>query len=283
MRNKKVVFIILAFILVLSGCANGSIIPGEKKTDHTGTKIYNPQYSHYMIREKYSFDELLEESTHIVDAEYSGDGSDGLLLFEVVDTLKGEVSEAVIHVYEDDSSRVNKKGVRYLLFLVKYVHVFHYEHPHYYSMGGPLIAENDADWKEKHETVEAAKDSFADSVKEYGRPFIVTDSLKDVLDFAPYIFVVTVERIEGKSTVYPTTCYVCKVKECLKGKVEETLIINGAARIVITLFNGTVRLNHDYVVLLWCADQNSPIYGPAAPKLNVFDISHYDAIKARLS
>ena len=283
MKNRKVVFIILAFILVLSGCANGSIIPGEEKTDHTGTKIYNPQYSHYMIREKYSFNELLKESTHIVDAEYSGDGSDGLLLFEVVDTLKGEVSEAVIHVYEDDSSRVYKKGVRYLLFLVKYVHVFHYEHPHYLSMGGPLIAENDADWKEKHETVEAAKDSFADSVKEYGKPFIVTDSLKEVIEFAPNIFVVTVLRIEGKSTVYPTTCYVCKIKECLKGKVEEaTIIADRSERLLMTFFNGTVRPNHDYVVLLGDSASGT-IYTPAAPKLSVFDISHYDAIKALIA
>ena len=282
MKNKKIVFIILAVILVLSGCTNGNITPGGKK-DHVGTIIYNPQYSHYMIKENYSFDELLEESTHIVDAEYSGDGSDGLLVFEVVDTLKGEVSETGIHVYEDDSSRVYKKGVRYLLFLIKYVSVYHYEYPHYLSMGGPLIAEHDADWKEKHETVEASKDSFADSVKEYGRPFIVTDSLKEVIEFAPYIFVVTVESIFAEIPARPTKSYVCKVKECLKGKVEEqTIIVNGAERIVITLFNGTVRLNHDYVVLLGDSESGT-IYTPAAPKLSVFDISHYDAIKALIA
>ena len=263
MRNK-VVFIILAFILVLSGCANGKKIT-----------IICLDYP--------TFDEAMESATHIVDAVYSGEGDNGKYVFEVVDTLKGEVPEAGITVYDIDSSHVYSKGVCYLLFLIKTISVFHYEHPKYESIGSSLITENDADWKEKHETVEAAKDRFADSVKEYGSPFIVTDSLKEVLDFAPNIFVVTVESIFAKSPESPTTAYVCKVKECLKGKVEETLIINGAARIVVTLFNGTVRLNHDYVVLLWCADQNSPIYGPAAPKLNVFDISHYDAIKARLS
>jgi hypothetical protein len=275
MKNLKFVFIILAVILVLSGCANGKIIPDGKKNT---IKEYAAVCLEYL-----PFDETMESATHIVDAVYSGEGDNGTYVFEVVDTLKGEVPEAGITVYDIDSSHVYSKGVCYLLFLIKTISVFHYEHPKYESIGSSLITENDADWKEKHETVEAAKDSFADSVKEYGSPFIVTDSLKEVLDFAPNIFVVTVESIYAKSPESPTTAYVCKVKECLKGKVEETLIINGAARIVITLFNGTVRLNHDYVVLLWCADQNSPIYGPAAPKLNVFDISHYDAIKARLS
>jgi hypothetical protein len=95
--------------------------------------------------------------------------------------------------------------------------------------------------------------------------------------------VVTVVRIEGKSTVYPTTCYVCKVKECLKGKVEkDTIIFDRAERLLMTFFNGTVRPNHDYVVLLGDSESGT-VYVPATPKLNVFDISHYDAIKARLS
>lgn len=264
MKKTKAVFIILAVILVLSGCANGKKIT-----------IICLDYP--------TFDEAMESATHIVDAVYSGEGDNGKYVFEVVDTLKGEVPEAGITVYDIDSSHVYSKGVCYLLFLIKTISVFHYEHPKYESIGSSLITENDADWKEKHETVEAAKDSFADSVKEYGSPFIVTDSLKEVLDFAPNIFVVTVESIFAKSPESPpTTDYVCKVKECLKGKVEETLIINGAARIVITLFNGTVRLNHDYVVLLG-ASKSGTVYVPASPKLNVFDISHYDAIKARLS
>ncbi|MBO7504066.1 MAG: hypothetical protein J6U38_06835, partial [Clostridia bacterium] len=155
MRNKFV-FIILSFILVLSGCTNGKIIPDGKKNTIKG---YAPVCLEYL-----TFDETIESATHIVDAVYSGEGDNGTFVFEVVDTLKGEVPEAGITVYDIDSSHVYSKGVCYLLFLIKTISVFHYEHPKYESIGSSLITENDADWKEKHETVEAAKDSFADSV-----------------------------------------------------------------------------------------------------------------------
>ncbi len=60
------------------------------------------------------------------------------------------------------------------------------------------------------------------------------------------------------------------------------IIADRAERLLMTFFNGTVRPNHDYVVLLGDSESGT-VYVPATPKLNVFDISHYDAIKARLS
>ena len=51
---------------------------------------------------------------------------------------------------------------------------------------------------------------------------------------------------------------------------------------MMTFFNGTVRLNHDYVVLLGDSESGT-IYAPAAPKLSVFDLSHYDEIKALIA
>ena len=60
------------------------------------------------------------------------------------------------------------------------------------------------------------------------------------------------------------------------------IIADRAERLLMTFFNGTVRPNHDYVVLLGDSESGT-IYVPAAPKLSVFDLSHYDEIKALIA
>ncbi len=268
MNVRKVMCILVIILIFLSGCVN------QNKKGYNGTEEIPYSVTNC---EQLSFNEQIEAATHIADAIFLGSEKDGVYSFKIVNVMKGEIKDDIINVYVEN---VNDEGIHenyeigtcYLLLLEKNLAVYR-PYLQYLSIPNQLTDETNSDWQEKHDIINAAKDGFDITVKEYGIPFIISDSLEEVVSFSSDVFVVNIKSEFGRSHVYPTTVYYCIVKDCLKGNHVEN------SEIKINFFNDTVRPNNDYIILLKHTEDGSVVYALSSPDMSVFDISRIDEIK----
>lgn len=223
------------------------------------------------------FSQIVLFSSHIVDAEYLG-VENGELLFEVTNTYKGrfEDSDPIYVLPFEDGEETREDayqiGSSYMLFLRKYSHVY-WEHDYYAQTDCIHMPESDEAWEKTHEeTAALLKDSkYSAEVAAVGNPFTTSLVVSDVLKVSENIFVVKIDGIDGVSTVQPTTVYYATVVKTIRNQPAN----NG--EIMLTLFNGTVEVGKEYVVLVNHSSETSLIY-TLASKNSVFTVEEAEAI-----
>lgn len=212
---------------------------------------------------KLSFDEVVSQATHIIEAEYVGDyisEYDHELMFNPVKVLKGQLDtddNSIIYVQsllevQKELSEYNKDET-YLLFLEKNSSVY-YEHDKYVQLGDLQLSSNDSEWQEHYKRVETALTDLKNQAPtSYGVEYTNSTDMREILSVSKNIFVVKIEEIYAKSTVSPTTVYHSNVTKTIKNTPVD-------GNILITFFNDTVEIGGEYVVLLADATDTAPVY-----------------------
>ena len=220
--------------------------------------------------------EVIEKATHVIDAifmgEYHTEYGRTEYMFKPVKALKGELDQDdavcifVIPLPEDDTDNTRKKlteNAEYMLFLEKNFSVY-YDHSKFVQISAPVAASGNAGWNTLCAKVEELKDKNTPAA--YGVDYSTSKDVEALIEFSSNIFVVTIDSVYAESTIAPTTVYSCKVTETIKGMPAE----NG--NILITMFNGTVNVGEEYVVLLADATNTAPVYTLAAKEGCVYPV-----------
>lgn len=242
-----------------------SFIVVNMMNNNKDTKIPKTIISSEADHIELSFDEVVSQATHIIEAEYIGgfsSKSGSELMFKPVKLLKGEIDtdvESAIYVQPLSINSAQETGTyktngTYMLFLEKNSSVY-YEHDKYVQLGELYVSSSDSKWDQYHAQIQTALTKFSDKAPlDYGVEYTISTDIKDVLQTSKNIFVVRIEGVYAKSTVTPTTVYSCSVIETLKNTPDN----NGD--ILITLFNDTVDIGGEYIVLLADATETTPVY-----------------------
>lgn len=254
-KTKHTVIGILALVLCL---ATFVIVNGMRNAEASNSNVNIISDANYI---KLSYDEIVLAATHIIDAEYVGK-SGGEFMFKPVKTIKGKLDTDAENVIYVEPSPENfgqepedyKKGGLYMLFLEKHRMVFD-EHDKYVQVPESLVASGDEKWEYSHTRAQTVlAETGGESRDSYGLPYTHSTVMSDILQVTENIFVVHVEDIFAESKINPTTVYSCKVVKTIKNKP----VYGGD--ILITLFNGTVKVGGEYVVLLADATESAPVY-----------------------
>lgn len=222
-----------------------------------------------------SFEEVAAKADYIMDAVYTGSSTTEYgteLMFRPVKLIKGSMvtsANANIYVQPIDDLSVQpeyKAGKTYMLFLNKHSSVY-YDHDKYTQLGGLYIPENDAKWKNYHTQVTqiaaASRNSPTESTE---KRYTDATDIDEVIAFSENIFVVRIDSVLAVSTVGPTTVYNCTVLKTVKNTP------NGNGKIYITLFNDTVSVGGEYLVLLAETGETSLIYGLSSSDSSVYSM-----------
>lgn len=271
------------------GTASLSGVSSESEITAVGTdrlrdseKEYKDRMLYFRDQEILEDEEVVVRATHVVDAVYIGKNSGYSLnddIFQVKTIYKGRidtVDEAELHVLltEELPEGTNLvAGQTYNLCIEKNISVY-YDYNHYVQIGR-IVSETDVeDWENYHEMINnTMKRVQMTSPMEYGVPY--ADSalpLENIIDFSSNIFIVEIKGIYAESQIQDTTVYYCTVKKTAKN--EPT---NGGG-ILITLFNNSVEVGEEYLVLLADASDTAPIYTLSAKSKSIFSLAEVNSI-----
>lgn len=298
MKKGKICVCMGLFLLLLTGCHGNdarALTPETVPATTTivdGVVIYSQEpllapdkvlRTEYNVREM-SMEEVVSETTHIVDAEFLGfypRSRSNELVFRVASIYKGAFAEKneVIFVQELRSNyrldpgqeAVYEVGQKYMLFLEKYSSVY-YEHDKYVQLGQVYMPETDKDWESTHSETEkilsalTGTDSIKDQFSQYGSPYTTSTKIVDALDVADSVFVIRVDSVFDEGLDTSTTAYFCSVTKT----VTNTPLNNG--NLIIPFFDGTVEVGQEYLVLLCKTGEKSEIYNLASPN-SVFTLT----------
>lgn len=214
-----------------------------------------------------TFEDIVENSTHIVVAEYKDTiltYGQGEQQFVPVRTLKGELTEAdefVIFVLPNQSDPAGdqsfQQGEHYLLFLQKNRSVY-YTQDKFSRLNNYVFDASDENWEQEIENTERVIEQVPDSAPpHYGVPFTLSEDLDDILDVSENIFVVEIVSVFAESTVDPTTVYQGLVRQVVRNQPGHP---TRQGDILITLFDHTVDIGQEYLLLLAEADESTPLY-----------------------
>ena len=233
-------------------------------------------------QEQLEDDEVVVRATHVVDAVYIGKNNGSSLnddIFQVTTIYKGRidtVDEAELHVLltEEHPEGANLvAGQTYNLCLEKNFSVY-YDYNRYVQIGR-IVSETDSkDWNDYHDMIDKTmKDIQMTNPEAYGVPFAdSTLPIKDIIDFSSNIFIVEIKGVYAESQIQETTVYYCTVKKTIKN--EPT---NGGG-VLITLFNNTVEIGGEYLVLLADATDTAPIYTLSSKSKSLFSLKEANSI-----
>ena len=285
---KKIIMIILLVIMVffIFSCGITQDSQGDNDPDDE-TTIESEAYSDTLsnsesIRVQMNDAELVDTATHIIDAKLIGMENDykshWVLLFEPIETYKGNLGEdsEVMRVdaewidgVEPGDCSPLKEGEIYLLMMEKFISVFR-DHSIYATLNSTPMASDDDEWDEYHNNLKSyIEASKAEAKTEIGIPFMESDNIEDIIEFADSIFVVNITSKEYESEVRPTTLYNVELKKTLKGNpVNEDF--NS-----LSFLNDTVEVGKDYVVML---SREDDVYALASRNNSVFALKDVDGI-----
>jgi len=299
--------VIAAVVFVKNGIAGGPKIPVATETDISAVSgpessgrippdwdrrafIAGGKDKDKIIR---TDEEHMAHATHILDAVYLGTytteyGTE--LMFLPTKVYRGELSEKnkmtiYVQPYGDMDEQVitsegtqegeqpaYEKGQTYLLVLEKHISVY-YEHDKFVISGGLYVAANDRDkWIEYHDKVDALSAESVPTEIMYGEPWTESDNLDDVLLASDHIFIVNIDCELDKNPYGPTTLYYCRVKQVLR----QTSDI--PEHIYVQLFNGTVRIGEDYVLLLSDVGKTNPVFSLSSRCHSVYSVGEAQSI-----
>ena len=254
-------------IAIVCACAALVGITAYKTVDMQLAPKFQMQYEATM--EVLTFEESAMCATHIVDAVYIGKyqtqyGEE--LMFRPETVLKGAIDpekEPIIYVQpfiSDESQEVEYvEENTYLLLLEKNCSVY-YEHDQYVQIGQVYISSEDQTrWEQFHARIPTSITlDETQGETSYGVEFTKSDNVSEIVNVAENIFVVNIEGIYAESEIAPTTVYRCSVVKTIRNMPVEQ------GNILITLFNDTVEIGQEYLVLLADATQTAPVYTLAA-------------------
>ena len=261
--------------------APGSTTSGKESLESIKS-VEGDKVLYFHDQELLEDEEVVVRATHVVDAVYIGKNSGSSLnddIFQVKTIYKGQVDtvdEAELHVLltEELPEGANLvAGQTYNLCIEKNISVY-YDYNHYVQIGR-IVSETDAeDWKNYHEMINnAMKNVQMTSPMEYGVPY--ADSalpIENIIDFSSSIFIVEIKGVYAESQIQETTVYYCTVKKTAKNEPA-----NGGG-ILITLFNNTVDVGEEYLVLLADATETAPIYTLSTKSKSVFSLEEANCI-----
>lgn len=292
------VILVLAVIGILnagSKAENGSPSDSRMIGNNTADKVQHslPEDFHGTDSDRIlrSEKEVIVHATHILDATYLGPYATDYgveFMFLPTKVYKGELSDknqSVIYVTSSVDCEVwsqspdgsgdmpYKVGETYFLFLEKHISVY-YEHDKFVPLGQLLLASDDAKWDAYHVNVEALIKNGSTSVAMYGVPFTESDNLDEVFEASENIFVVKIESVIATSTFAPTTLYSCRVQQLVRDASDVPQYI------WVPLFNDTVEVGEEYLLLLSDANDTKPVYSLASRNHSVYAVSDAKAIPA---
>lgn len=221
-----------------------------------------------------SFEEIAASADYIMDAVYTGNSVTEYgeeLLFHPVKMIKGEmdvfaVSQLHVQPIADLPEQQYEVGKTYMLFLDKHSSVY-YEHDKYSQLGSLYIPENDTKWKAYHtQATQIAAQNRDVSTENAEKGYTDATDIDEIIAFSENIFVVRIDSVLAESTVGPTTVYNCTVLKTIKN----TPAANG--KIYITLFNGTVSVGGEYLMLLADATKTAPVYTLSSAESSVYSL-----------
>ncbi|MBQ7064053.1 MAG: hypothetical protein IJM90_04085 [Firmicutes bacterium] len=224
-------------------------------------------------------EEVMAAATHILDALFVGKETTGLgtvLTFKPVAAIKGVLAqeEQLIHVLPaspDGSDNYVQNG-KYMLFLERNQSVY-YDYDLFVQLGEKALPEQDASWDAYHVKARTiAEQTAAITPAVYGVPYSKDTELEAVIGFSSNIFVVNVMDVYAESDITSTTVYNCRVTQVIKGEPDPD------RSILITLFNDSVRVGEDYLMLLADAAKTEPVYTLSSRQNSVFTIAEAESI-----
>lgn len=244
--------------------------------------VEDNQVLYFRDQEQLEDDEVVERATHVVDAVYIGKNNGSSLkddIFQVKTIYKGRidtVDEAELHVLLTEAHPEGTNlvaGQTYNLCLEKNFSVY-YDYNHYVQIGRIVSQTDIKDWNDYHDMIDnTMKEIQMTNPEAYGVPFAdSTLPIKDIIDFSSNIFIVEIKGVYAESQIQDTTVYYCTVKKTAKN--EPT---NGGG-ILITLFNNSVEVGEEYLVLLADASDTAPIYTLSAKSKSIFSLAEVNSI-----
>ena len=227
----------------------------------------------------FTFPEIVERSSHIVDAEFLG--AEGRKLhFKVTNIYKGSIEnpESIFVERFDWGYGFNlvsyNVGTTYMLCLRHHPSV--YVQDCYAQVGRFYLPESKDVWDKVHgEIAVMLQDSkYSAEVVYECNPYTTSMEVADALEVANYIFVVKVEA-KGKATEFHgTEMNYCKILKTIGKKPNFRPTKN---EIYLELFADTVEQGTEYLVLLSKGDSTGQNYSLASPN-SVFTIEEAEAI-----
>lgn len=250
-------------VLIITAAAVRPLLTGGGGEDSAGTDAPHQQTHLHGDRITLSVEEAMSRATHIMSAEYLGTYVTQYkteLMFAPKDVMKGTLDaddSEVIYVMTDteETSPAYTEGKQYLLILDKHISVY-YEHNKYVPLGELTVSESDSAWAKYCDQATQFADSSAPEA--YGNLYTDAQTLGEIIDFSSNIFVIRVDSVLQEGLFGPITAYRCTVT----GTVKNTPAENG--NILLTMFNGTVEVGGEYLVLLADATESAPVYTLAA-------------------
>src|SRR5699024_5997537 len=166
---------------------------------------------------------------------------------------------------------VYKENEMYMLFLEKNSSVY-YEHDKYVQINNIKVSANDHNWDPYHDQAQTILDKHSDTVpSSYGSEYTHSTNINDILEVSENIFVVKIKDVFSKSNIGPTTVYQSSVIKTIRNTPSDS------GNILITLFNDTVNIGDEYVVLLADATDSAPVY-TLSSKNSVYTLEEAQAI-----
>jgi len=227
------------------------------------------------LRDKYSFDEIVERSDYIVIAEYLSSKIDmhGELSFEftIKDVLQGDAPEKAIHVYSS-SNVLFQPGDDYLLVLVKYDTLFDV-YPKFVLLGDTYIPVAEISVStmydepipvEKIESLLQKRNSVQlQSFDEEEKSYTDATDFPSIIQESDFIMEIKVLNMEVEGVYHNGNTYNCEVLNVQKGNLIDAYPNNG---IMITLMKGSVTEGGTYIVMINQVDEHSLIYSQSSMK-----------------
>lgn len=227
----------------------------------------------------FTLPEIVERSSHIVDAEFLG--AEGRKLhFKVTNIYKGSIEnpESIFVERFDSGYGFNlvsyNVGTTYMLCLRHHPTV--YKQDCYAQVDRFYLPESKDVWDKVHAKIAVMlQDSkySADVVYECN-PYTTSMEVADALEVANYIFVVKVEAKGITTEFHGTEMNYCKILKTI-GKKPNFRPAN--QEIVLEFFADTVERETEYLVLLSKGDSTGQNYSLASPN-SVFTIEEAEAI-----
>ena len=248
--KKNMVTSVIAVVLILSLLAVGiSLLHNNETASRNNMDIISEA-----DMESLTFDEQIQNSTHIVEAAYEGKTkTDNLdtLLFKVVNTMKGKLSDEKIYVIAESggegSVAAYVKDDVYILFLERNVSLY-YTNDRYVYLASSTKAKTDISYIN-----DVLAKNPGNAPDQYGYIFTVSDKISEILDVSASIFEVEILSVFVESKYAPTTVYDCRVLSTVRNVPESGII-------QIVFFNDTVQTGDHYIVLLADTEKGSTIY-----------------------
>jgi len=305
--NKKITLVIaLMLVITVSGCSStpGNNVTGSEPSDTTynvtgdaSADIADGSYSMIEKSEIYvSFSEAVELSDCAVVGEYlSTEVTDFDALehnFNVVEVLRGDVSEKTIHLFEtkgviahlesEDCAYETGKNIynvneQYILVMTKHDSLF-YEYPHYsLSAGDPYIPIKNPNQSTRYGNREEMSDmaskgvngikSFvkeAKSPKEKVKDYTTASDLPTIVSESGFILEINVRELMVEGLTGNCNTYSCDVQTVYKGRSVATS--EDRDDIWVVLMKGSVEVGETYVVMVNKDDVKSLIYTQSSKK-----------------